>query len=119
MASQIGCQMYTLREFTKTPPEIAKTLAKVKKIGYDAVQMSGHGPIDAKGLAKILQNEGLMCAATHVPLARMKDEPQKLIDDHQLWGCQYTAIGGHFQGKDRDFVTKDWFDFTSSYNEIA
>src|SRR5437763_1339094 len=28
-ASQIGCQMYTLRDFTKTPGDLAKTLAKL------------------------------------------------------------------------------------------
>ena len=40
MPSQIGCQMYTLRDYTKTPADLAQTLRKVKKIGYDAVQTS-------------------------------------------------------------------------------
>src|SRR5947208_8721270 len=55
-ASQIGCQMYTLRDFTKTPGDLAKTLARVKKIGYQAVQMSGHGPIDPAELARMLES---------------------------------------------------------------
>lgn len=33
--------MYSLREFTQTPSDIAETLAKVKAIGYEAVQISG------------------------------------------------------------------------------
>jgi sugar phosphate isomerase/epimerase len=118
-ATQIGCQMYTLREFTKTPADLAKTLARVKKIGYDAVQLSGHGPVDAKEVKKILESEGLICAATHVPLDRMKSEPQRVIDDHQLWNCKYTAIGGFFQPKERDFVAQDWLGFASSYNDVA
>ena len=24
----------------------------------------------------------------------MRDEPQAVIDDHQLWGCKHAAIGG-------------------------
>ena len=44
--TQIGAQLYTLRDFLKTPADIAKTLARVKKLGYDAVQVSGFGPID-------------------------------------------------------------------------
>src|SRR4051812_44180744 len=30
LAAMIGAQLYTLREFTKTPADIAKTLARVK-----------------------------------------------------------------------------------------
>ena len=45
-ASVIGAQLYTLRDHLKTPPEIAKTLARVRKMGYEAVQVSGVGAID-------------------------------------------------------------------------
>ena len=118
MPSQIGCQMYTLREFTKTPGDLAKTLAKVKKIGYEAVQMSGHGPIDAKELAKMLRDEGLTCAATHISLDRMKTEPERVIEEHQLWGCKYTAVGGFFM-KGSVYSTQDWHEFVKTYNDVA
>ena len=36
----IGAQLYTLREYQKTMPEIAKTLKKVSNIGYKTVQVS-------------------------------------------------------------------------------
>jgi sugar phosphate isomerase/epimerase len=117
-ATQIGCQMYTLRDFTRTPADLAKTLSKVKKLGYDAVQMSGHGPIDAKELAKMLEGEGLTCAATHVPLDRMLNEPQRVIDDHRLWKCKYTAIGGFFI-RDRAYTPQDWTGFVAKYNTAA
>ena len=63
------------------------------------------GPIDAKELATILQNEGLTCAATHLPIDRMINDADKVIEEHKLWGCKYTAIGGFFQ---KQFVTQDW-----------
>ena len=47
-ASVIGAQLYTLRDHLKTPPDIAKTLARVRKMGYEAVQVSGVGAIDTK-----------------------------------------------------------------------
>ena len=94
MASQIAAQLYTLRDFAKTPADIAATLKKVKKIGYDAVQVSGIGKIDPKELDGILKGEGLTCCVTHVGLDRLKAEPQAIADEHKLWGCQYTAIGG-------------------------
>ena len=114
--SAIGAQLYTLREYTKTPPDIAKTLARVKKIGYDAVQVSAFGPINPAELGKILRNEGLACAATHVPLARMKNETQAVIDEHRMWDCHYTAIGGLFP---KDATAPHYVDFASDYNATA
>ncbi|MBC8106558.1 MAG: sugar phosphate isomerase/epimerase [Anaerolineae bacterium] len=108
--------MYTLREFTKTPADIAKTLSRVKQLGYDAVQLSALGPIDAKELATILSNEGLACCATHISLDRMKNETAAVIDDHKLWNCNYTAIGGFFP---KDPTEQDWLDFAREYSEIA
>src|SRR4051812_19793444 len=113
--SQLGAQLYTLRDFTKTPEDIARTLSRVKKMGYDAVQVSGFGPIDPKELAKILKNEGLVCAATHAPLDRMEKETENVIEELKLWGCKYTAIGGLFL---KEVETKDWLDFAMRFNAI-
>lgn len=92
--TQLAAQMYTLREFSKKPKDLAKTLKKVKSIGYDAVQLSGHGPIDIHELKKILDDAGLSVCATHIPFERMQDETAKVIDEHHLLGCSYPAIGG-------------------------
>jgi sugar phosphate isomerase/epimerase len=118
MTTQIGAQLYTLRDFTKTPADFAKTLARVKKLGYEAVQCSGHGPIEPAELARILKNEGLICAATHLGIDRMEAEPQKVIDDHKLWGCKYTAVGG-FWAKDGKWSRQGWLDFAARYNAVA
>ncbi len=115
-ASQIAAQLYTLRDFTKTPADIASTMRRVKRIGYDAVQCSGMGKIDAKELDIILRGEGLTCCATHVPLERLRDDTQAIIDDHQLWGCRYTATGGFFP---KQATRQDWSDFARLYSEIA
>jgi sugar phosphate isomerase/epimerase len=116
MPSQIAAQMYTLRDFTKTPKDIASTLARVKKIGYDAVQLSALGKIDPAELAKILRNEGLTCCATHVSAERMRDETAAVIEEHNLWGCKFTAVGGFFP---KNPTAKDFLDFAKSFNDIA
>ena len=117
MPSQIGAQLYTLRDFTKTPQDIAQTLSRVKKLGYDAVQVSGMGPIDAGELARMLQGEGLACAATHIPIDRMEKEASRVIEEHQLWGCKYTATGGFFPKE--QYTTQLFTDFAKRYNAIA
>ena len=86
--------MYTLREFTKTPADIAATLKKVREIGYEAVQLSALGPIEMGELKRILDGEGLTVAATHIGFDKMRDEPRAVIDEHLMLGCRYPAIGG-------------------------
>jgi sugar phosphate isomerase/epimerase len=112
--SAIAAQLYTLREMLKTPAEIAATLKKVKKIGYDAVQVSGMGKIEPHELAAILNGEGLTCCATHIALDWMKHNPKQVIEQHQLWGCKYTAIGSH-----KAASKAEWLQFTADYSAIA
>jgi len=94
MASVIGAQLYTVRKFTQTPADIAQTLKKVRAAGYEAVQVSGFGPIDKQELRNILDGEGLRCAATHIKFEEMRDELERVVDEHRILGCEYPAIGG-------------------------
>ena len=92
--SALAAQLYTVRESTKTPADIAKTFKKVHAIGYEAVQTSALGPIEPEELKKIADGEGVQICATHVGYDRMRDDTQAVIDEHHLWGCKYPAIGG-------------------------
>jgi sugar phosphate isomerase/epimerase len=113
--SVIGAQLYTLRDFLKTPQDIAHTCARVKKMGYDAVQVSALGPIEVVELAKILDGEGLVCAATHKPMDDMKDTAA-ILDYHAALKCRYTAIGGFGWGGK---PLAEWQAFARDYSLIA
>lgn len=112
----IAAQLYTLREFTKTPADIARTLARVKKLGYNGVQCSALGPIEPNELAKVLKDNELACVATHVKLDDLERDPHRVIADHQLWGCTYTAVGGFFP---KEATAQTWVDFANRYNAVA
>ena len=56
--SVIAAQLYTLREYTQTPADIARTLRKVKALGYDAVQLSALAPIAAADLKQLSRRGG-------------------------------------------------------------
>src|SRR5687767_9399018 len=117
----IAAQLYTLREFTKTPADIAKTLARVKQMGYNGVQCSALGPIDPSDLAKILRDNALACVATHVPLDRREKEQQKIIDEYAMWGCVYTAVGGCLPKEScaGEVTAPTWVDFASRAAVVA
>jgi sugar phosphate isomerase/epimerase len=89
--SQIAAQLFTLRDFLKAPEDIAVSLRKVKQIGYDAVQVSGMGPVAEEELVKILDDEGLVCCATHEPGKKIVSETAAVIERLNKLNCKYTA----------------------------
>ncbi|MCL2741872.1 MAG: sugar phosphate isomerase/epimerase [Oscillospiraceae bacterium] len=97
---KIAAQLYTVREFTKTPKGVAETFAKVRDLGYKAVQVSGMGPIDPMELKKIADGNGLRICATHIGYGDLTERLPSVIENHRLWGCRYVGLGampGEFQ----------------------
>jgi sugar phosphate isomerase/epimerase len=112
----IAAQLYTLRNFTRTPADIAATFRRVRQLGFEAVQCSALGPIEPAELARILRGEGLACCATHTPMDRLEREPGKVIEEHRLWDCQFTALGW-FAPKEPS--SQAWLDFADRFNAMA
>jgi len=90
----VGAQLFTLRDFCKTIPDIAETLRKVKAIGFTHVQVSGIGKVDPRELAKVIGDSGLAVSCTHMGWPRFLQELDAVIEEHELWGCRHPAIGG-------------------------
>lgn len=89
--SQVAAQLYTIRDWLKTPADIARSLTRVREIGYRSVQLSGLGPIETDELKKILSGEGLTCSSTHEDSTLILDEPERVADKLNALGCTYTA----------------------------
>ena len=89
----IGAQLYTLRAYTQTQRDLAETLARVGKMGYDAIQLSAMGPIAPKLVRQMADDNGLKIVLTHMPEARILDDTEKVIEEHQVLGCQYIGLG--------------------------
>lgn len=90
---KLAAQLYTLRDYLRTPEQIETTLGKVKALGYNAVQVSGLGPIDPKLLKQLTDREGLTICATHIGYADMTERLDEVIEKHHLWGCKYVGLG--------------------------
>lgn len=94
MASVIAAQLYTVREFTQTPEDIIETMKKVAAAGYEVVELSALCPMDPQEVRNICDGEGLTICSTHIDYEQMRDEPEKVIEEHKILGCEYPAIGG-------------------------
>lgn len=89
-----GAQLYTVREFTQTPQDIENTFRKVAAIGYDSAQASAMGPIDAAELARISRETGVKVACTHTPPARLLNDLDAVMREHETFGCRIIGLGG-------------------------
>ena len=45
MAMTLGAQLYTVRDFTKTPEQIETTLRRIRDMGFKTIQISAFGPM--------------------------------------------------------------------------
>ena len=91
--THIAAQLYTVREFMKTADDIRRTLKLIRGIGYEAVQLSGIGPIDPLELKGICDGLGLCICATHVSNDLLHHDLSQIISEHKIWNCRYVGIG--------------------------
>jgi len=89
--NQIAAQLYTCRDLLKIPADIARTLKRIRAIGYTAVEVAGMGPIAEEELCRILDGEGLVCCATHEPGGNILANPEKVVERLNKLSCQITA----------------------------
>lgn len=116
---KIAAQLYTVRDFTKTAKDFAQTCKRIRKMGYEGVQLSAVGPIAPKEIQKILKGEGLTCVVTHTSFDRIENETAKVVEEHHLWDCKYIAIGGFFPEQKKVTQPKTWKDFVTRFNKAA
>ena len=90
---KIGAQMFTIREFCKTPEGTIESLEKLAEIGYQYVQYSGFGPMDHKLLRNTCDRLGIKIVITHSPYDRILDDTDKLIEEHDILCCDYIGLG--------------------------
>ena len=88
---KLAAQLYTIRDFLKTPTDIAASLKKIRAIGYQSVQLSGLGPITESEIVQLCRDNGLTICATHEPGDTILNQPQTVVDRLQKLDCRITA----------------------------
>ena len=105
--TQIAAQLYTIRDFTKDLNEFEQSMKKLQKIGYEAIQVSGTGPIDYKELKKVTDETGMTICSTHIPYDRLVNDLYAVIKQHIYWDCKYIGLGampGELRKNAQEFV---------------
>ena len=89
----IGAQLYTVRNFCKTPEDLAETLKKVADIGYTDVQLSGVCDYEGEWMAEQLKATGLKASITHFAYDRILNDTAATIALHKQIGARYIGLG--------------------------
>ncbi len=90
---KIGAQLYTVRKACATLDGFAETLKRVADIGYTTVQVSGTCAYEPEWLAEQLKANGLTCNLTHFNLQRILNDTDKVVAEHNVYGCKYIGVG--------------------------
>ena len=91
--TKIAVTLFNLRDYCKTYEDLDKTLGRVKSIGYEAIQISGIGPIPPEQVKELLDKHQLYVCATHEGYQPCIDDIDAIIAKLKLWECEFTAVG--------------------------
>ena len=87
----IAVQVYSVRK--EAAEDLAGTLAKLAKMGYDGVEFAGFYNHSAAAVKKMLADTGLKAFSSHTGIKQLTgDELQKTIDFHAEIGCPYLIV---------------------------
>lgn len=89
----LGAQTFTVRTYTQSERDFREAMRRIAQIGYKSVQLSAIGPIDPHILREVCDENGLKIALTHTNPDRMLSDPEGVIRDHEIMGCDYIGLG--------------------------
>ncbi len=90
---KLGAQLFSLRTYLKDADGIRDTFRRVKKIGYDNVQLSGAAAIDPYILKDISEETSLPIVLTHMPFERIVNDTEALIAEHKIFTSPVIGLG--------------------------
>ena len=87
-----GLNLFTLRNALATEADFLATANKLRDMGYSYLQYSG-GPYDADMIARVSKESGLPIVLTHVPMDRILNDTEALMEEHARFGCHNIGLG--------------------------
>ena len=88
----VSAQLFSLRDYLKTPKDMKRTFTRLRKIGYEAAQISGVGEIAPADLHEMMMEAGIRPVGAHVGLKAFEADIDTVIADCKAWDVEYVAI---------------------------
>lgn len=96
-ASVVALQLYTVRDFMKTPEDVKASLKKIADIGYKKLELAGYAEgkfygFEPKEFRKICDDLGLEVLSSHTNVegAANLENSGKVAADHAALGMKYA-----------------------------
>ena len=89
---KIAAQLYSFRDYIKTPAGVRDTLRRLRQIGFSAVQLSSSiAPMPEEELRRMLQEEGMIAPTSHERAKDLIEKPEQTIEHLLALDCHHTA----------------------------
>lgn len=97
----VALQLYTLRE--EVEKDFKGTLRKVAEMGFDGVELAGHGGQGILEVKEALQSCGLQAVSSHVPLADLRNDLEKTLEEQLELGVTFIVCP-YLTEEERDYA---------------
>ncbi len=87
---RLGVQLYTVR--TEAARDLPGTLARIAEIGYRDVEFAGYHGRTPVEIRELLTRYGLGAPSSHVPVASLRGDWKKALDEAKAIGHEYVTI---------------------------
>lgn len=111
----VALQLYTVRE--KLAKDYVGTLKEIKKIGYNAVQLTGNIPYEGPEMRRVLEDVGLTPAGVHIPLDKLENELDRGMEFCSIIGTKDLVCP--YLPKERRTGESSWLATASLLNKIG
>ena len=98
-SSQLAVQLYTVRDHLLDAPAFARTIERLKAIGYLAVELIPSQAVSDEEVAKICGQAGVKVVAAHFPGHAVLEDPEAIVEKLHVVGAD-LAIYAYPAGVD-------------------
>ena len=89
---EAGINLHSLRTLIKTEEGLIGTVERLRDMGYSFVQFSG-APFDPEMISRMISHTGMPVVLTHVPMDRIINDVDTLMEEHAKFGCKKIGLG--------------------------
>ena len=93
---KIGAQLFTVRDACRDAAGLDNTLARLSKIGYKLIQVSGIGPISAEEVRDVSAKHDMEIVCTHKSFDDYNERMREVVEYHKTIGCNIAGIGSYW-----------------------